>query len=94
MATRAEALDGSRAPRVLKERALEQRAHPARGLLAVEQRPLTDVAEATGYCAPYVGRVLNKRLPATPEFRRRLAAYLGRSETELFDDVAPQAVAS
>lgn len=62
------------------------RAHPALGLLAVEQRRLADVAEATGYCAPYVGRVLRKRNPATSEFRRRLSAYLGRPESELFDD--------
>lgn len=74
---------------------MERKAHPARGLLAVQQRPLTDVADATGYCAPYVGRVLNKRLPATPEFRRRLSAYLGRPEAELFDDIVHEtAVAS
>lgn len=62
------------------------RAHPALGLLAVEQRQISDVAGEVGYCPAYVGRVLRKRNPATPEFRRRLAAYFNRPESELFDD--------
>jgi len=62
-----------------------QKAHPALGLLAVEQRLISDVAGNVGYCPAYVGRVLRKRNPATPEFRRRLSAYLARPESELFD---------
>lgn len=61
------------------------RAHPARGILAVEHRPIREVAEATGYCPAYVGRVLSGRMPLTAEFRRRLTAFLGRPEDELFD---------
>ena len=67
---------------------MEQRAHPVRGLLAVQQTPISDVAAGTGYCAAYVGRVIRKRMPATTEFRRRLSAYLGKPESELFDDEA------
>lgn len=60
------------------------RAHPAKGLLAVERRRITEVAAGTGYCAAYVGRVLNGVIEPTPEFRRRLSKYLGRPEDELF----------
>ena len=66
--------------------ALVPRTHPARALLALERRQLSDVAADLGYCPAYVGRVLNKRMPATAEFRRRLARYLGRPEEELFDE--------
>lgn len=64
---------------------LGPRAHPAKGLLAVERRRQTDVAAAIGYCAAYVGRVLNGDIEPSPEFRRRLCEYLGRPEHELFD---------
>ena len=62
------------------------RAHPALGMLAVEQRQISDVALEVGYCPAYVGRVLRKRNPATTEFRRRLAALLNKPESDLFDD--------
>jgi transcriptional regulator with XRE-family HTH domain len=62
------------------------RAHPAKGVLAVERRRVDEVARGTGYCAAYVGRILNGHIEPTAEFRRRLSAYLGRPESELFDD--------
>lgn len=67
---------------------MNQRAHPALGLLAVERRRISDVAEGVGYCPAYVGRVLRKRNPATVEFRRRLATFLEKPESDLFDDEA------
>lgn len=65
------------------------RAHPARGILAVEGRLIRDVAWEAGYCPAYVGRVLARQLPLTAEFRRRLSRVLGRPESELFDSATP-----
>ena len=63
----------------------KSRAHPARGILAVERRAIREVAAEVGYCPAYVGRVLAGRMPLTVEFRRRLATALRRPEAELFD---------
>lgn len=61
-----------------------QKAHPAKGVLAVQRTPLREVAADLGYCEAYVGRVLNGRMPVSAEFRLRLSDYLGRPESELF----------
>jgi hypothetical protein len=61
---------------------------PARGVLAYRGIQLIEAAKAIGYNEQYFGRVLLGVYPASPEFRSRLAVYLGESEDSLFRQVA------
>jgi transcriptional regulator with XRE-family HTH domain len=60
--------------------------HPARAILVMRRITIERVAAETGYTAPWVSRVLNRREPASPAFRRRLAAFLQMPQSALFDD--------
>jgi transcriptional regulator with XRE-family HTH domain len=68
--------------------------HPARAVLVMRRLEVQRVAADLGYSYPWVSRVLNRRDPASPAFRRALAAYLGLAESELFDDDPPPEVAA
>jgi transcriptional regulator with XRE-family HTH domain len=63
--------------------------HPARAVLVMRRIENQQVAAAIGYSCPWVSRVLNRRDPASPAFRRALATYLDLPEAELFDDDPP-----
>jgi transcriptional regulator with XRE-family HTH domain len=65
--------------------------HPARAALVMRGITLKRVAAETGYTRPWVSRVLNRREPASPAFRRRMAAFLRMPQSELFRDDEPAA---
>lgn len=58
--------------------------HPARAVLAMRGITNRALADALGYCEGWTCRVLRGRDAASPEFKRRLAAYLGEPADELF----------
>jgi len=61
------------------------RPHPVVGVMAMQRVTQRGLATATGYTAHHVEKVVNKRYPACPKFRRAVAAYFGVPESFLFD---------
>lgn len=72
-------------PAVLSRRAAPPPAHPAAGILRIRRITQRRVADALSVDVWSVSRMLNGQQPATPRFRRGLAALLGLSEEELFE---------
>lgn len=57
---------------------------PAKMVLVARRIHQTQVARDLGLSQQWVSDVLNSRRPAPELFRRRLTAYLGLPESELF----------
>lgn len=60
------------------------RGHPVKGELAVRGIRLEHAARSTGYNGQYFRRVVGGAASASPEFRRRVAAWLELPESLLF----------
>jgi hypothetical protein len=58
--------------------------HPARVVLYARRISYVETGQATGYSASYIDQVLNGRVPVSPEFARRLSAFLDLPPEELF----------
>ena len=57
---------------------------PALAVMRARGRQQKTFAEAAGYTAPHVSRVLHGQVPASTAFRAKLAAFLDVPEGELF----------
>lgn len=64
----------------------DQHPHPALGHMALAGIKFCHLAAQTGYCAPWLSRVLHGQYRAVPAFRHKVAEALGRPENELFRD--------
>lgn len=65
-------------------------AQPAKGVLAVRRITQRSVASALGCDYRHLSAVLNGERRGSERLKQRLAEYLGRPVTELFDTEAAQ----
>jgi transcriptional regulator with XRE-family HTH domain len=66
------------------------RPQPALAVMRMRRITNREAAQGTGYTRTWVGLVLNGHRRASPEFRRKLAAFLDLPAVALFRDDEPQ----
>lgn len=67
---------------------MPQNTHPAVGVIARSGITYRQLAERTGYCPPWISRVLHGKHPASPTFRAAISAALAAPEHELFNEAS------
>jgi transcriptional regulator with XRE-family HTH domain len=65
------------------------RPQPALAVMRMRRIKSCEAAQGTGYTRTWVSLVLNGHRRPSPEFRRKLAAYLDLPEAALFRDDEP-----